>query len=53
MKKKRFNPIREVVADMHIGGVRFDPQVLSALQAQKAGKEYRTTRSKNSATEFW
>lgn len=35
MKKKKFNPIREIVADMHIDGVRFNEQVLAAIKAQQ------------------
>lgn len=35
MKAKKFNPIREIVADMHVDGVRFNVQVLAALRAQQ------------------
>ncbi|NND62709.1 MAG: hypothetical protein HKN48_05900 [Flavobacteriaceae bacterium] len=35
MKKKKFNPIREIVADMHTDGVRFDERVLAAIRANK------------------
>ncbi|MBT8276790.1 MAG: hypothetical protein KJO39_11640 [Bacteroidia bacterium] len=38
MKKKKFNPIREIVADMHVDGVRFNEQVLAALKAQELNR---------------